>query len=214
YFDRKDPPELQLRHDLMRAKLTGYLESPAVVFNRYPRRDQSLPARYARVIGSFFRGGQRGLSTAIAGIDQLIAENPRNAYFQELKGDLLMRAGRPAESVAPLKRALAMKPRAPLIQVQLASALLAMNDRRQIKASVSLLRSSLRRDQNPRAYRMLADAFYRQGQPALANAATAQASFIGGNLKRAKVFAKRAQPALKRGSVWWVRMDDILNAKG
>ncbi|MEL6292398.1 MAG: M48 family peptidase, partial [Pseudomonadota bacterium] len=76
-----------------------------------------------------------------------------------------------------------------------------------------LLRSALAVDVNPRAYGLLATAFYRQGKPALANAATAQASFVGGNLKRAKQFAQRAKPALKRGSVWWVRMDDILNTK-
>src|SRR5262249_56891171 len=28
YWDKKDPPELQARHDMMRAKLSGYLERP------------------------------------------------------------------------------------------------------------------------------------------------------------------------------------------
>ena len=49
-WDKKDPPELQLRHDLMRAKLTGFLDaatrSPAAI----PSSDTSLPARYARAI--------------------------------------------------------------------------------------------------------------------------------------------------------------------
>ena len=39
YFNVKDPPELQLRHDMMRAKLSGYIDKPAVVFNRYPPTD-------------------------------------------------------------------------------------------------------------------------------------------------------------------------------
>ncbi|MEO1719174.1 MAG: M48 family metalloprotease [Pseudomonadota bacterium] len=213
YFEKRDPPELQLRHDLMRAKLTGYLESPAVTFNRYPRRDQSLPGMYARTIGSFFRGGRQGQQNAIAGVEQLISIRPRNAYFHELKGDLYMRSGQPAQAIRPLRKALSMKPRSPLIQVQLASAMLAMNDRSQVAPSIKLLRQSLRADKNPRAYRMLADGFYRQGKAALANAATAQASFVGGNLKRAKQFANRAKPGLKRGSPWWVRMDDIINTK-
>ncbi|MEM1307532.1 MAG: M48 family metalloprotease, partial [Pseudomonadota bacterium] len=37
FYETRDTPELQLRHDLMRAKLTGYLDPPAVAFNRYPR---------------------------------------------------------------------------------------------------------------------------------------------------------------------------------
>ncbi|MFZ0101374.1 MAG: M48 family metalloprotease, partial [Pseudolabrys sp.] len=34
YWDRKDPPELQMRHDLMRAKLSGFLERPDTVARR------------------------------------------------------------------------------------------------------------------------------------------------------------------------------------
>src|SRR5262249_30028409 len=39
YLDARDPPALQLRHDMMRAKLSGYLERTQVVFNRYPASD-------------------------------------------------------------------------------------------------------------------------------------------------------------------------------
>src|SRR5438874_102227 len=53
YWDKKDPPELQLRHDLMRAKLAGFLEKPDTVARRYPSTDTSLPARYARAITAY-----------------------------------------------------------------------------------------------------------------------------------------------------------------
>ncbi len=53
YYDVKDPPALQLRHDLMRAKLSGFLEAPGTVMRRYPPSDQSLPARYARAISTY-----------------------------------------------------------------------------------------------------------------------------------------------------------------
>src|SRR5689334_9530580 len=36
YWERKDSPELQLRHDLMRAKLSGFMERPDSVARRYP----------------------------------------------------------------------------------------------------------------------------------------------------------------------------------
>ncbi|MEO0670739.1 MAG: M48 family peptidase, partial [Pseudomonadota bacterium] len=58
----------------------------------------------------------------------------------------------------------------------------------------------------------LADAFYRSGRRAEAKEAIAQAAYLSGNLKRAKTFAQRAKPALKRGSPYWVMMDDILNS--
>ena len=48
YWEKLDPPELQLRHDLMRAKLAGFLERQDSVARRYPMSDTSLAARYAR----------------------------------------------------------------------------------------------------------------------------------------------------------------------
>ena len=53
YWDRKDSPELQLRHDMMRAKLSGFLDRPDTVARRYPLGDHSLPARYARAISTY-----------------------------------------------------------------------------------------------------------------------------------------------------------------
>src|SRR5256885_2609407 len=53
YWNTKDPPALQARHDLMRAKLFGFLERPDAVARRYPPGDGSLAARYARAISSY-----------------------------------------------------------------------------------------------------------------------------------------------------------------
>ena len=212
FANKKDPAELQRRHDLMRAKLAGYLSPPSAVLNKYPQSDRSMPALYARAIASFFRGGQQGLSRALAQIDQLIAMRPKYAYFWELKGDLLMRSGRPQEAIPFLRKARKLDPDATLIKVQLATALLQLNDPKLVKQSIKLLRQTLLVDRNPRAYRTLADAFYRSGRRAEANAAIAQAAYLSGNLKRAKTFAQRAKPALKRGSPYWVMMDDILNS--
>ena len=102
YWDRKDPPELQLRHDMMRAKLSGFLERPDTVARRYPAGDHSLPARYARAISTYRHSDLR---QAIAQIDGLIQVQPNNPYFYELKGQALLEGGRPAEAVAPLRQA-------------------------------------------------------------------------------------------------------------
>src|SRR6185437_2520186 len=87
YFDRKDSPELQLRHDLMRAKLSGFLDRPDTVARRYPLGDHSLPARYARAISTYRHGDLRD---ALPQIDSLIQTEPNNPYFHELKGQALL----------------------------------------------------------------------------------------------------------------------------
>lgn len=213
HYDAKDSPQLQLRHDMMRAKLAGYLERPQVVFNRYPTSDGSLPARYARAIARFMQGGQNALPAALADIDALIREKPDNPYFHELKGDLLTRSGRSREAIAPLRQALRLSDNANLIRVELASALLASNNAGVVNEAAGLLRKSIVEDQNPRAYRSLADAYYRLGRQADADASIAQAYFLDGNVKQAQNFARRAQRALRQGSPAWLKMDDIISHK-
>ena len=64
YWNKKDPPELQFRHDMMRAKLYGFTERPDLVLRRYPATDTSLPARYARAISTYRYGDLRSAHCA------------------------------------------------------------------------------------------------------------------------------------------------------
>ncbi|TMJ32661.1 MAG: M48 family metallopeptidase, partial [Alphaproteobacteria bacterium] len=120
YWNTKDPPALQARHDLMRAKLFGFLERPDAVARRYPPSDGSLAARYARAISAMRFTEARA---AQAQIDSLINAQPQNPYFHELKGQMLLEAGRPSEAVAPLRQAVQLAPNPALIQIMLGQAL-------------------------------------------------------------------------------------------
>ncbi len=214
YYSVKDSPALQLRHDMMRAKLSGYMEAPTIVYNRYPMSDTSLPARYARSIASF-RQGESGLGQALAGADSLIAEYPNNPYFWEIKGDFLQKSGRAKESIAPLRKALALhKGDAPLVGVQLAQALLQTKDPKYSEEAINLLRKAVQREpDNATAYNTLGQAYYDKGLMAQSELARAQGLFYFGAVKQAQEFAKRAQGRLTPGSPDWVKADDIINYK-
>lgn len=212
YAGQLDDPALQLRHDLMRAKLAGYLERPGTVFNLYPASDTSLPGQYARAIARFFQGGSGALEASIVLIDQLIKERPQNPYFWEVKGDVLMRSGKMREAIPNLRQALKLAPDSTLIRVQLATALQGTgDDPASIAEAVELLRKSLVTDDNPNAYRMLANAYYKQDKGPQADAMIAQAYFLEGNIKQSQIFAKRAHPRLRQGSPEWIKNDDIVN---
>ena len=213
YYNVKDAPQLQLRHDLMRAKLSGYLERPQVVFNRYPATDTSLPARYARAIARFFQGGPGGLEAALAETDSLLRERPDYAYFWEMKGDLLMRSGRTHDAIPFLRHALKLDPEASLIRVQLAGALQDDPGQGEVDESIALLRKAIAVDENSRAFRLLANSYYKQGKRPEADAMIAQAYFLEGDLKQAQLFAKRAQLKLRSGTPEWLKNDDIINYK-
>ncbi|MFZ0109141.1 MAG: M48 family metalloprotease [Pseudolabrys sp.] len=211
YWDKKDSPELQLRHDMMRAKLAGFLERPDTVARRYPASDHSLPARYARAISTYRNSDLR---QAISQIDALIQVQPNNPYFYELKGQALLEGARPAEAVAPLRQASQLSHENPLIEIMLAQALNATNNPRLAEEAVSLLRSAIAHEpEAPEAYSQLAMAYGRKGDLANADLASAQAAFARGDLKTARQLATRAKTRLPVGSPAWVRADDIVNVK-
>src|SRR6201990_1561144 len=71
YWDKKDDPALQLRHDMMRAKISAFMERQDTVYRRYPLSDTSMPARYAHAITTFLHGDLRNALTQIDGLIQL-----------------------------------------------------------------------------------------------------------------------------------------------
>jgi predicted Zn-dependent protease len=211
YWDKKDPPELQLRHDMARAKLAGFLEKPDTVARRYPLGDHSLPAQYARAISTY---RYSDLRAAIGQIDALIAAQPNNPYFYELKGQAYLEGGRAADAVAPLRRAVQLANNAPLIQIMLAQALITTNNPAVAGEAVEMLKSALIREpEAPDAYAQLAMAYGRKGDLANADLASAQAAFTRGDLPTARQLATRAKTRLPIGSPAWVRADDIVNVK-
>jgi predicted Zn-dependent protease len=208
YWDKKDPPELQFRHDMMRAKLFGFIEKPDVVLRHYPPTDTSMPARYARAISAYRFGD---LHAAIAQIDALIAAAPSNPYFYELKGQALLEGGHPAEAIAPLRRAVQLAPNPALVQITLAQALIATNDNKVADEAIKLLRSALAKEpESSDAYLQLAMAYGRKHDLADADLASAQAAFARGDNKTARELAARAKERFPIGSPGWVRADDIV----
>ena len=151
---------------------------------------------------------------AIGQIDALIQAQPNNPYFYELKGQALFEGGRPAEAIAPLRQAVALSHGAPLIDMMLAQALIATNNKKVAEEAVELLRSAINREPDaPEAYSQLAMAYGRKGDLAQADLASAQAAFTRGDLKTARQLATRAKTRLPIGSPAWVRADDIVNVK-
>ena len=208
YWDKKDPPQLQFRHDMMRAKMYGFMDRPDAVLRRYPLTDTSLPARYARAISAYRFGDMRG---AIAQIDSLIQSMPNNPYFYELKGQALLEGAHPTEAIAPLRRAVELAPDPALIQILLGQALVATNDVKMAGEAIPLLRAALIKEpESTDAYSTLAMAYGRKQDLAEADLASAQAAFASGDNKTARELAARAKQRFPIGSPGWVRADDIV----
>ncbi len=208
YWDATDSPELQFRHDMMRAKLSGFTELPMTVGRRYPASDDSLPAEYARAIVTYRTGST---AQAVRAADALIARMPKYPYFYELKGQILFEAGKPREAIAPLRQAVALTNGAGLIRIMLGGAEVSTGDAGLLSAAIGDLEAGLNKEPlAPIGYRYLAMAYQRQGKTPDAELASAEGVLIGGNVKAAQDFARRAQASFARGSPGWIKAEDII----
>ncbi len=217
YFDKRDPAILQIRHDMMRAKLSGFLDNPQTVLNRYPNSDQSTQARYARAIATYRRSG---LNAFLPQIDALLQQQPANPYFHELKGQFLFKSGESRRAVPPLRKAVELAPDEPLIRLLLAQALLAYAQNTQqanlalVDEVISHLRRALVKETcSAMGYRQLATAYGLKRDTANAMLASAFAYQYEGKPDLAKRQARDAKKIFSPGSRNWLKADDILKVK-
>ena len=211
YWEKKDDPALQHRHDMMRAKTSGFMERPETVYRRYPLSDTSLPGRYARAISTYLHGDPR---SALAQIETLIQTQPQNPYFHELKGQALLEGGKPNEAIAPLRKAVELSHHAPLIEMLLGQALVATDNKAYAAEAITILKAALLREKEaPLGYAQLAMAYGRRGDYAEADLASAQAAYLRGDNKTARALAARAKTRFAVGTPGWVRADDIVSTK-
>jgi predicted Zn-dependent protease len=211
YWDKMDDPALQLRHDMVRAKISAFMERQDTVYRRFPLSNSTLPARYARAITTYLHGD---LNNALAQIDGLIQAQPNNPYFHELRGQALLEGGKPSEAIAPLHKALQFSNNAPLIEMLLGQALVATDNKAYTDEAIAILRAAVVREtEAPLGYSQLAMAYGRKGNYAEADLASAQAAYLRGDNKTARELASRAKTRFAVGTPGWVKADDIVSAK-
>jgi predicted Zn-dependent protease len=207
-FDKTDNAGMVLRHQLAKAKLAGFLESPQQVFTIYPKSDVSLPARYARAIALFRRGD---IGNAIPIIDSLIADLPEDPYFYELKAQAYLENGQPANGLPAIAKARTMLPNNALILELNAALLLAMEQPSKSDEALSLLRRARQAEPDlPALYKDMARAYGMKNDIARANLATAEYAWLTGDIKMAQEKAQAAQDRLPQGTPEWLRANDLV----
>jgi len=203
-----DSPEAIARHALMKAKLEAFLDGPGQTFIDYPESDTSFAARYARAIATY---KETETDRALKMIDALIAEQPDNPYLWELKGQVQFEAGRPKDAEPAFRKAVGLKPDAPLLQIYLGQILIALDDPIRLDEAISHIRRAMVQEiDNPEGWRLLSEAYDTKGEAGMARLATAEQNFYLGQTHDARVFAMRARELLKKDSPEWRRATDIV----
>ena len=205
-WNRPTDPELELRFQRVKAKLIGFI-NPRLATSRYPESDRSVPAHYARAyayhVGAY---PEKALSEAEA----LLKTNPGDPFFLELKGQILLESGKPAEAIAPLREATARAGDQPLIAAMLGHARVATEKPENLVEAKSVLKAAVNRDnQNPFAWYQLGLIYGREGDLARAALATAERNNLEGNPKQALASAEMALKGIPQGSPDYLRAQDI-----
>lgn len=211
-YNVPDDPIQVAQHALVLAKIHAFMEPPAQTLRKYPASDVSYPARYARAI-AWYKNGET--DRALAAVEELLAEQPENPFLWELKGQILFEEGRAQDAVAAHSRAVELLPDAPLLHINLAHALLESGQSDQLDEAIDhLKRATVLESDNTLAWRLLGQAYARQGKEGEARLASAEYYFAMGQQQQATQFALRARDMLEPSTVEWRRAMDIVLASG
>ena len=205
-WDRKPDPALEAKFQRVKAKLLGFINQRQAI-NKYPETDQTVPAHYARAY-AYHLGAypEKALSEA----DALLKTDPNDPYFLELKGQILLEGGRPAEAVAPLREATERSGRAPLIASMLGHALISTEDPKNYAEAKNILKNAVSSDnENPFAWYQLGMIYDREGDTPRAALATAERNNLEGNPKLALASAEMAMRGIPSGTPDYLRAQDI-----
>jgi predicted Zn-dependent protease len=191
----------------MVAKLEAFLQEPQQVLQRY-QDDASITGRYARAI-AFYRLPDMG--RALQEVDALIAENPDDPYFHELKGQMLFENGRVAEAVPPYREAVRLRPDSALLRLGLGQALIETNEPESNQEAIAHLEEAIKFEpRNAGAWRLLGIARGRAGQEGVSALAFAEYALLLGKKEDARLYARRAEGNIDPSDPAWLRLQDIL----
>jgi predicted Zn-dependent protease len=199
-------PDLEARFERVKAKLYGFVDPKQAVI-KYPERDQSVPAHYARAY-AYHMGGYPDKANAEA--DALLAKNPHDPFFLELKGQILLEGGKPREAIAPLREAVQRSGKMPLIAAMLGHALVATEDPKNYSEAKLVLKEAVNRDnEDPFAWYQLGIIYDQEGDSGRAALATAERSNLQNDPKLALASAQMAMKGIPAGTPDYLRAQDI-----
>ncbi len=201
------PLNQDIRFELIKSKLIGFLYPPQRVFDIY-RNQNTIQALYAKAI-AYYRN--RELTKSLDTLDTLIKSKPNFPYFYELKAQFLLETGKIDESIHYYKEALKYIQQAPLIRLSLAQALLQNeNQQNAIQAQKELEKILLTEQDIPFVWQLLATAYDRTNQIALRDYAMAELYRTQGDYKNAEKSAQKALKGLKKDTPQYHKAQDIL----
>ncbi len=206
-WNKPNDAPLEARFLRVKAKLYGYLAEPQYTLVAYPQTMTGVPARYARAY-AFHK--EAFFDKSMTEVDALLSTAPNDPYFLELKGQILLEAGKPQEALTTLRRATDLTGNQPLIATTFGHALIATEDKGNFLEAERVLKAAVARDrENPFAWYQLGVVYAANGDLARAKLASAEQQVLNLQMPQALRSAESAEAELPKGSPDWLRAQDI-----
>lgn len=207
-------PLLRAEYARSYLKLHAFYDPAEQTLKKYPPSDTSAHARYARAIAY-----QRipDLKKSFKELDSVLAEFPSDAYYHELKGQILFENGRAHEAIPPYTKAVTLKPSEPLFKLGLAMAQIGAADthstqkKQLLESAITHLNNAhVHEPNNLMVLEQLEIAYGKSGNMGMAYLARAEKAMLQKNKDDVRKFAMLAEKYIPAGSPSAVRAKDIL----
>ena len=210
FIDNYIPKKITKKNNLdylyarMRAKFIGFTGNPKSTLQNIDINENLEIATYIRSIAYH---KMPNIKLAQLEIDRLIKIKPDDPFYNELKGQFLLEIGEAEASVQAYKLATKLAPNELLISSGLGRAYNSIgNHKSALKVLKNVYNKGLR---DGRMLYELARAYSQENLPGWASLITAERHAVYGNFSSADTHAKRALNSLIKGSVGWLKAEDI-----
>lgn len=207
YTSAQDNPELVQKYRRMIAKLYAFLKPQIATLQKYPESDKSVEGRYARAI-AYYRRGQ--FDKALPIVDGLLTDLPKDPYFWQIKGDMLLSKAKIDDSVVAYREAIKFLPNAPEILTAMSRAMNESNNPDYFLETERNLKHALDLDpENPDAWDLLAAAYAHNDKLGLSAYAAAERAILMGQFGDVARYTIQAEKLLEKDTPIWYRLQDI-----
>ena len=199
------PLKKDTQYDLIKAKLFAFLKTPSQTRIVYKNND--LPDLYALAIADF---KETKINQALEKTDLLIKKQPQNPYFHELKGQILFETGKIDEAIKSYEKAHQLLPKASLIRLSLAQALIESQTKENRLKAIEHLQYITARDKYlPDAWYFLYVAYAQNNQFELADYIKIEYLTLIGKYDEVKKLLPKTKKAFANDKVKFNRLSDI-----
>ncbi len=199
------------RYELAIAKLKAYVQPAQQTLREYPETDQSPKALYARAIAYFKKPY---FEKSIGELDKLARMDPKNPFYPELKGQILLENGKIDESLPFYEKANKLVNH-PLMKLEWAMALIAAQDRNPenlsylTKAEPLLEQVLLAEPENSLAWYQQGIAYGRRGMLGASYISFAEEAMLKNKTVQGQKYLVLADKYLPDGSPLRLRLADM-----